>query len=1484
MKRLTTLIALLLCTVLPAQTVRSLGASDFEFWVDYSKLYVEFRGKRDAEAELAKLQVVYDDPNWRHRPAFQALSREMLRKRIIEPEIWKETNALAQHWSSGNLEFVEDRWWSETQELVRKSTRQELSDYLHTAYGASEGFQSKSGRFVVHDIAQLRWEIDFGDCILDPNSSSTRYRIEGAVLKGFFKQDSTQIDSLYGWFDPRAHTIKVDVGRVDWYRAGYGYGEVYNQLAQFDINLRQTGFIVDSAVLHSLYYVTQPLKGRFEERLGTRTDPEKAIFPRFEAYVQDLRVKDFFAGVDYSGGFSLIGQKFFASGTEKAPAVFSFWGPESKIVTTLRGDRFVVKLDGLQSKEASFKLTIGEKDSIYHSKIEVGYDPSLGELRIYRPDQGLSLKPFTDSYHHVTMDFDQLRWTQSTNKILFGGVNMGSAAPMIIESDQYYRNERYAELQGFENKNPLITLSKLPKDLGGGKQDLKTIAQSMGMPFEPCERLMMDYHLKGFVRYDVKSRSVEILPKAEEYVLNHKKKRDFDVIQFESIVPDGMNAELDLLTNDIRLVGVDRIWLSDSQKVSLHPTTGEILLHQGLDFDFDGLIRAGRFEFFGRQHQFHYDEFSFQMPYVDSMRFYVPAFEVNEQGERPLVRVRNTLQDISGDLYVDYPNNKSSTQLSPEYPIFKSGKGARIYYDRIQKGVYPKATFYADLDAFTIDSLDNARTEGLGFESTMLTAGIYDPFRQTIKVQEDYSLGFTEETSEDGWSTYPGALGHSGNSQGTIKLSLDGFRLEGNLRYQNARSTSSRFDLYPDSTAGRGAFSLNGVIGVPRGGGFPSVEGSDARNSYRPYQKKWISTSATSSYFSLYSERPAKAQGSLTYEPQKLTLNGLLSVNHSELRSVRIDLHARWVQSTSANFRVKASDEVDWGFSMNNAQSEIDFATELGQFTLNEGGDHVDFPRNKYRAELDQASWNIQEKSILLNKLGTDDARLTSLHPGQGGLSFQAKRARFLLVPSQLDAYKVPHIDVADSRVFPDSGHVVVYEDANMKQLANARVVASKIGQYHEIDSASIKIQGRQDLYGNGIYRYKDLNDKVWRIPLGRIDVDTTGQVYGLGEIPMESDFYLSPYFQYYGTVKMFAQDPQLLVEGRVRINAHCPALETDWIITKNRIDPYDILFVLPDPDTATPAQRVYSGIYLMQDSTTPYTAFVRRNNPNVAVELFSSKGVLYFDQERKSYIVSTADRVANSEVGDNWFEFNTQNCSVTGYGKMTLGAKMGQVQMASYGRITHNLKSGQLTAKSSVLLDFMFPEELLKPIKAKLETSGGIGTGISNDAFDEVLMQVLEPRDRKRFLESGLRDRFPKELRQTLVLSEVDFTWKPELRAFRSSGYLDVGAVSGDPIHRGIQGTLELRKRRGGDEFTMYLRPNDEVFFTYKKGSLRFYSSDRSLLEILARLDPKKRTIAPKKGEAFFTIVPTTGGAMSRFLEGLEDEPEDNKKKNDED
>ncbi|NDD80928.1 MAG: hypothetical protein EBZ33_08380, partial [Flavobacteriia bacterium] len=93
-----------------------------------------------------------------------------------------------------------------------------------------------------------------------------------------------------------------------------------------------------------------------------------------------------------------------------------------------------------------------------------------------------------------------------------------------------------------------------------------------------------------------------------------------------------------------------------------------------------------------------------------------------------------------------------------------------------------------------------------------------------------------------------------------------------------------------------------------------------------------------------------------------------------------------------------------------------------------------------------------------------------------------------------------------------------------------------------------------------------------------------------------------------------------------------------------------------------------------------------------------------------------------------------------------------------------------------------------------------------------------------------------------------------------------------GNAVHRYVEGVLELRKRRGGDEFSLYLNPNLEHYFFFKRNVLRFYSTEKSYMDAILATDTKKRSLPAKDGLPYYTYVTTTRGNMKRFLDGLEE------------
>ena len=108
---------------------------------------------------------------------------------------------------------------------------------------------------------------------------------------------------------------------------------------------------------------------------------------------------------------------------------------------------------------------------------------------------------------------------------------------------------------------------------------------------------LKDLKSAGFIKYDPISKEIYPTEKLLKWAKAARNKKDYDAIQILSMVQKGSNGELDLETRDMKIHGVDRFSLSDSQYVWVQPGDGEIVVKENRNLEFGGLVEAGKLNF-----------------------------------------------------------------------------------------------------------------------------------------------------------------------------------------------------------------------------------------------------------------------------------------------------------------------------------------------------------------------------------------------------------------------------------------------------------------------------------------------------------------------------------------------------------------------------------------------------------------------------------------------------------------------------------------------------------------------------------------------------------------------------------------------------------------------------------------------------------------------------------------------------------------------
>ncbi len=1027
-------------------------------------------------------------------------------------------------------------------------------------------------------------------------------------------QDSSVIYNTKGIYYPIENRWVGKKGRVNWSRAGFDDNMVYALLDNYEIYLGFSRFSADSVKFFHKTYWDYPLFGSLEEKVLANVTPEKASYPQFRTYFAIVEINPVFEGVRYKGGIEVKGRKLIGIGNRGNPATLVF-SKDKKDFVRVWSENYTIYPDRISSALATATIYFKE-DSIFHPGLKMNYVDQRRELSLIRASEGASLSPYYDSYHNMDIYAEAIYWKMDEPMLNFETLKgLSGVGKATFESSSYFSEPRYLRLQGIDPQNPLNIVRNYANKYNVSEVTVQGLAEEMLMPQDQVIAMLVNLSNKGFVIYEREEKSARIKEKLFEYIDAINRKRDYDVIQFNSeIYGDGQNATLELDSFDLKLYGVNNVFLSDSQMVYIFPKNEQLIVKQGMDFTFSGRVHAGTFDFYTQKVDFNYDQFKLDMPIIDSMSFSVPSFEKDEYGYRQQKKVRNVISDLGGDLYIDDPNNKSGLKNFPHYPIFSSTKDAYVYYDdhNIFNGVYERDKFYFYLYPFTIDSLDNFKTELLQFEGYLASAGIFQDIEDTLRVQRDYSLGFETQTPESGMAAYGG----KGTYFSDIKLSNEGLRGSGSLEYLTSTSTSDDYMFFPDScNTYADNFTVTEQITPIE---YPAVVSTNVHVHWVPYED-YMLVQNMELPFTMFNDQ-SKLDGELVLTPEQIQGAGLMSFEDAEMKSKLYSFKQHEIFADSADFNLKSAEYLQSAFATSNYKSHIDFNERVGSFVSNGGASFVEFPINKYICLIDEFNWFMdsyeiaigsQQKEIEMAKYNDlsirelidvplQGSQFISIHPDQDSLSFISTTANYNLKEYTLYAEDVKYIRVADAAIFPADRKIVIKPDAKMNTIASANILANSVTRYHEIYDAVVDIKARRDYSGIGNYDYVDETGFRQQIFLREINVDQTYQTVGNGNVSDTTGFKLSKEFLFTGTATLLANNQFLNFNGGFKIREQCNKGLAQWIRFNSEIDPKE-LFINIDQDLFTiKNDKIESGIMFSNETNQFYSGFLNKQKSTI--------------------------------------------------------------------------------------------------------------------------------------------------------------------------------------------------------------------------------------------------------------------------------------------
>lgn len=1253
-------------------------------------------------------------------------------------------------------------------------------------------------------------------------------------------KDEGVIKGTTGVYNYKENEWKGQGGRLEWTRTGLGANDCYADLNNYTAETKFPKFKADSVEFVHTQYFSSPIRGRIEEQLENPKEPEKYSYPRFRSYQRDFVIKDIMPNVDYNGSFMMNGSKFItASSKHPANLIFRQGGKPRLAVTSMK---FTITPSRMVAENSTVTLYVGDEDSITNTGILVRYIPADNQVVLVNDAKRNFYSPYIDSYHELDIYSESIVWRLGKDDLIFSNLSSGGGTSTnSFESSNYYTYRKFREIKGIDEVSPVERVYDFTQSKGS-EFTVKSFSDYIGL--DMTQTLLMIHTLSrhGLVSYDDITGRVKVKDKLVDYqkAFTRSKGFDYDAISLESSA-QGANARLTFEDNNLLIRGVQQFVVSDSQLVVVYPdsiTGYQVTVGRDRALHFSGRIDVGKFMLTVKDCDFSYENFSFNMPNIERMEFYVPDFNTPDKYEQ---LVRTPLRKLVGTLEVDKPDNHCGMVKNKEYPIFKSLENSFVYYDAkdIQEGQYVRDRFYYTLLPFTINSMVDFVTDSLNFNG-VLTSGIFPDIKEPLRVQKDYYLGFRTETPSEGYPAY------GGKGQYTKKLKLDhsGLRGNGTLDYLASRSKSKDFLFLLDSTV-----AVTDTFDVREEQGFPQI--SNGRTNLH-----WLPNADSMSVASIEGGRPfmmyrgdARLNGRVALMPKGASAAGSADVREGTFVSQHFALAPREMNAEVSDFTLRSTRFNTVAFSAKGVTSSVNYDTHRADLQAKQGLVHSDLQLVRYEAWADRFAWEMDRKELTLanSTRGTSEGldglelrlrlpkandmpgvRFTSTDPARKQLSYNSLLSLYKYDQGELSSQGVFLINVADAAIAPANDTLHINKGGEMRVLNNAQLVFNRDSAYHYLTNTDLIVNSGETYTGKGYYDFHNDQAKVQRLFLNDITVKN-GITHATGNISDSASFTLSSAFGFAGKMRLEGNQRWPFFEGGVRLIQPCiPDAQLGLLAYADYTDPDHVHITVPEQPTDWKGHRITASILLDKNTLRPHAAFL--TNEKVADnELLSAHGILTYLGDQKQYMIGSEKKVSDPDgTVEPYLSLSTTDCTVEGEGIINFPLRRTPAAFYGYGTASVGIQSSEDDHLTTVF-GFTFPlaAELVASMADNIKEDlrlPPLGSTTNSEMRHAMMYHMGADKGAAAyalFSATGKLDKVPEEMVSTVLFDNIRWQYSPTA-GLHYDGKVGLLAIGDKPVCMQVNLKAQIIKRKNNQYMVFYLQVAKDhwYFFNYDLGS----------------------------------------------------------------
>ncbi|MFZ9981196.1 MAG: hypothetical protein ACO3FI_04095 [Cyclobacteriaceae bacterium] len=1209
-------------------------------------------------------------------------------------------------------------------------------------------------------------------------------------------------------------------------------------------------FTIERGRLNYTGVLQSPVQGKLLFNI-TATGSENPKFISFENTIPLNRVT--YPGLGFRGGFSLSGRK---SGNESVQGKRAELKLEDDGVT-----RFYVRAPELEFKDSvasarnSRVSLYYRNDSVFHPSVDFVFNMKNRVVTLSRSRGELKDVPFESSYFNIDFSADRLVWHMERDSMDIFSSSDVAQVPVIIQSKDFFNQNDWRLLGGVGfDFHPMRLVAQYAFETGNDIFYVDDLAKKINKPAAIISSAMTFLASKGMIGFDKATGVVKLEQRGLGFAMASSNDTDFDnlkILASAELVPD---ISVSLRKGIMQVRGVDEFRISDSLNLKIKPDSAMVIIKKNRDMRISGRITAGNFEIKGKNFDFKYDSFYIVLDKIDSIGFLIEEKDVRGQSYRR--RLNNVLVGADSlaeenkretkmdkaTLYINLPQNKSGKIHIPAYPRLDANTGGMFYFDRkeILNGIYGRSVFFL-VPPFKLDSLNKAGNVSFSMPGSFFSGNMFPVFKDSLTIMKDKSLGFSHQIPPAGYSLFKG----KGVLKGQISLDNRGILGSGVLEYYSAQFRSDDILFLPDSVTFRGR---NGLIAASW------IDAVSLPQALLPrYKFKWtplrnqISLINVSEPFYLY-DKSVKVKGELTLTEKGMTGAGNLETRGSELSSIEMKFSDKKFTALQADFRIPTEDVSKPALQAKDVRLTYDLEKNFAQINPEYEGDAaLDFPYAKIKTSIPDARWDFNSQKIIMTKapaVAPENSYFYTTREDLDSLSFMATGAEYDIIQKQLLVRGIPYIQVADARITPSGGQVLIMENSKIDQLKNTTIVLNTQNTFHTLKDGVVDIISKNEFKGYGTYQYVNAVRDTFKIRFSdfRMEAAPSGsdqtpvmQTVASGNITEEDNLLLSPRIFYKGRMTMYALRPALELKGYIKLDLKTIRNHNTWITHEQSGDEENILIAFDKAFSET-GDKAAAGIHYNNkgDLYVDFLSGIKSENDE---DFFLPAGTLFYDTATSEFKIEDLKKSTGEKLSGKVLAYREEKEEIKFEGPVNFFRNNPDFEVRASAIGFGNLISNDVKMNALITIDGAIPLPVMTALSENL--TGVIknenvpeGMGDPTELLYKVANIVGETQARfyeKKSLQSYTSLTTLPEMIKAIVLSSVDMRWSDKYKGFYSIGDIGLSNIGRTDINGSFEGFLEARKNEDGSPvFHLFIKAAPEVwyYFGYEDSRLMIQTS----------------------------------------------------------